>query len=142
MNVNLERHFASITYNGDLLIPISPDMDPKEAMARLQEFNRRDLTQVSLDNHNNHLRQAGVEDWQTWTFYSLPSYSESMEETRAFLRKHWPSGIDSLLIPGQWSGGGGMTEAHTKQVDIIGFRGPAKFSPEGHTIYLRLASHV
>lgn len=139
MVLDIEKRFASIKDNGDLLRPITPDMDPEESIARLQEFNRRDVTPEMVQHRRDHLRQAGVEDWETWTFYSLPPFSTTQDESLDFLRENWPSRIESLLVPGQWGGGGGVTEAHTGNVRIVGMSGPAKFSPEGHTIYLRVA---
>jgi len=139
MVLDIEKRFASIKDNGDLLRPITPDMDPEEAIARLQEYNRRDLTPVIIEHHKDHLRKAGVEDWESWTYYSNPTYSETQDDSLDFLHKHWPAGIESLLVPGQWSGGREISDVQYTNVRIIAMTGHEKFSPKGHTIYLRVA---
>ena len=98
MKMGLEQRFASIVNKGDLLRPITPDTDPEEAIARLQEYNRRDLTATSIARRRDHLRQVGVADLDTWTFFSNPALSETQEDSLQFLRDHWPLGIESLLV--------------------------------------------
>ena len=140
MKMGLEQRFASIVNKGDLLRPITPDTDPEEAIARLQEYNRRDLTATSIARRRDHLRQVGVADLDTWTFFSNPALSETQEDSLQFLRDHWPLGIESLLVPGQWSGGRGeSSDLLAGRAEIIVITGPAKFTPSGHTIYLRVA---
>jgi len=138
MGLDIERRFAHISYNGDLLTPITPDMDPEEAMARLQEYNRRDLLPNTITRYAEHLRQAGVQDADTWTYYELNSADP--EKIHVFLREHWPHQIESLIVPGQWSGGGEYSKVQAPKVEIRTWRGPAEFSPNGYTVYLRLAS--
>ena len=43
-------------------------------------------------------------------------------------------------VPGQWSGGRGeSSDLLAGRAEIIVITGPAKFTPSGHTIYLRVA---
>lgn len=94
MGFDLEQRFASIIHKGDLLRPITPDMDPSEAIARLQEFNRRDVTSDMVRHRLDHLRQAGVADPETWTFYSNSPISEKKETTIDDLRENWSPEIE------------------------------------------------
>ncbi len=139
MKTAIEQRFADIIDNGDLLRVITPDTDPEEAIARLQEYNRRDLKPAAIEKHKQHLREAGVKDWETWEYYSSPSISDSQEKSLAFLRDNWPPEIESLLVPGQWSGGTQASDVQYTNVRIVAMTGPAKFDSRGHTIYLRVA---
>jgi hypothetical protein len=139
MGTDIESHFASIKDDGDLLRPITPDMNPEEAMARLQEYNRRDMLPATAQNRLDHLRKANVQDPETWEFYSNEPSSVTQEESLEFLHTHWPDGIESLHVPGQWFGA--VTRTDTKDVTIRGWA-KVQFKPEGHSIYLRLARHV
>lgn len=138
-NTELALRFASIIDTFDLLRDITPDTDPEEAIARLQEFNRRDLQPATIQLHKQRLREAGVKDWETWEYYSSPPTSDSQEDSLAFLRKNWPPEIESLFVPGQLSGGTEPSNVQYRNLRVMTMTGPPKFSPEGHTIYLRLA---
>lgn len=122
----------------DLIRTINPHMSPEQAVAQVEELNRREFnrTKAPVKEARQQLLKDHGYDPNDWTYYSntLRFDGQSDEEMMKWLSRNFPEGVEFLVIQGEFVGG----VTGRPGIDSSWGVSRYKYHPDGYTAFIRV----